>query len=159
MNPLLSHKVLMFSQMLGPLANGPLEQLTKCNFDFVWHLGKTYRFRISNVGTTWSLNFRIKYHQMVLVETEGSYTNQIALDSLDVHVGQSYSILVTADQNISDYYMVATPKLINTTNASNLVGIGILHYDNSSTPASGPLPIGPDPFDNQFSVNQAKSIR
>ena len=70
--------------------------------------GKTYRFRISNVGTALSFNFRIQNHQMVIVETEGSYTNQITLDSLDVHVGQSYSVLVTADQNEVDYYIVAT---------------------------------------------------
>ncbi|KAK9124113.1 hypothetical protein Sjap_013715 [Stephania japonica] len=61
--------------------------------------GKTYQFRISNVGTELSLNFRIQNHQLVLVETEGSYANQITLDSLDVYVGQSYSVLVTANQN------------------------------------------------------------
>ncbi|KAM3698447.1 hypothetical protein ACB098_06G188600 [Castanea mollissima] len=92
--------------------------------------GKIYRFRISNVGTALSFNFRIQNHQMVIVETEGSYTNQITLDSLDVHVGQSYSVLV-----------------------------GALHYSNSITNVSGPLPTGPDPFDLEFSVNQAKSIR
>jgi hypothetical protein len=59
--------------------------------------------------------------------------NQITLDSLDVHVGQSYSVLVTADQTTADYFMVATPKMYR--NASDqlggLVGIGVLHYDNS----------------------------
>ncbi|KAM1019683.1 hypothetical protein ACFX2J_040881 [Malus domestica] len=120
--------------------------------------GKTYRIRISNVGTTWSFNFRIQSHRMVLVETEGSYTNKITLDSLDVHVGQSYSVLVTADQTVSDYYMMASPKLFNATDVSKF-GIGVLHYDNSTTPASGPLPTGPDPFDREFSINQAKSIR
>jgi iron transport multicopper oxidase len=43
---------------------------------------------------------------MVSVETEGSYTKQITLDSLDVHVGQSYTVLVTADQSTADYYIV-----------------------------------------------------
>ncbi|XP_075502750.1 monocopper oxidase-like protein SKU5 [Primulina tabacum] len=125
--------------------------------------GKTYRLRISNVGTLFSFNFRIQKHQMVLVETEGSYTNQIALDSLDVHVGQSYSVLVTANQDESDYYMVATPKLFNTTdsqsNGSFLVGEGILHYENSNSMANGPIPEGPDPFDIDFSIDQARSIR
>ncbi|XP_010113093.2 monocopper oxidase-like protein SKU5 [Morus notabilis] len=98
---------------------------------------------------------------MVLVETEGSYTNQIVLDSLDVHVGQSYSVLVTANQNQADYYIVATPKLVdlNDTDYKDLVGVGVLHYSNSTTPVSGPLPDGPGPFDIEFSVNQAKSIR
>lgn len=122
-------------------------------------IGKTYRFRISNVGTAWSFNFRIQSHRMVLVETEGSYTNQITLDSLDVHVGQSYSVLITADQNPADYYIVASPKLSNATANSSLVGVAVLHYDNSSTPPSGPIPSGLDPFDLQSSINQAWSIR
>ncbi|XP_039687095.1 monocopper oxidase-like protein SKU5 [Medicago truncatula] len=118
--------------------------------------GQTYLLRISNVGTAWSFNFRIQNHKLLLVETEGSYVNQIDLDSLDVHVGQSYSVLVTANQNPADYYIVASPKMsLN----NSLVGIAVLHYDNSTTQANGPLPIGPDPFDLEFSINQAKSIR
>lgn len=93
-----------------------------------------------------------------MVETEGSYTSQITLDSIDVHVGQSYSLLVTADQVAGDYYMVASPKLYNATDISKF-GIGVLHYDNSSAPANGSLPSGPDPFDLQFSIDQAKTIR
>ena len=38
--------------------------------------GKTYRFRVHNVGISTSLNFRIQNHNMRLVETEGTYTNQ-----------------------------------------------------------------------------------
>ncbi|KAL1294992.1 hypothetical protein HN51_055829 [Arachis hypogaea] len=123
--------------------------------------GKTYLLRISNVGTFWSFNFRIQNHDMVLVETEGSYVNQLTLKSLDVHVGQSYSVLVTANQDSSaEYYMVASPKLLrDTTNPSSLVGVAILHYDNSTIKPNGPLPKGPDPFDLKFSINQAKSIR
>lgn len=111
------------------------------------------------MGTVWSFNFRIQDHQILLVETEGSYTSQITLDSLDVHVGQSYSVLVTADKNAADYYIVATPTMVNANESSNLVGIGVLHYDNSTKNVTGPIPRGPDPFDLEFSINQAKSIK
>ncbi|XP_038710808.1 monocopper oxidase-like protein SKU5 isoform X2 [Tripterygium wilfordii] len=121
--------------------------------------GKTYLFRISNVGSTWSFNFRIQNHMMMLVETEGSYTNQIILDSLDVHVGQSYSVLVTADQEVKDYYIVASPSMYETPESSSFVGVGVLHYDTSTVTPSGPLPVGPNPFDLAFSLNQARSIR
>ncbi|OIV90604.1 hypothetical protein TanjilG_01685 [Lupinus angustifolius] len=121
--------------------------------------GKTYLLRISNVGTARSFNFEIQNHQMVLVETEGSYVNQILLESLDVHVGQSYSVLVTANQIAADFYIVASPKMSNATNNKSFVGIAVLHYDNSTTQANGSLPCGPDPFDLQFSINQANSIR
>lgn len=96
---------------------------------------------------------------MIVVETEGSYTQQITLDYLDVHVGQSYSVLVTADQPEADYYIVAAPKMLRTADNSSLVSKGVLHYANSNTPVAGPLPTGPDPFDIAFSMDQAKSIR
>ncbi|XWS08035.1 hypothetical protein CRYUN_Cryun41cG0042800 [Craigia yunnanensis] len=136
-----------------------LDDDSKAYESFTVTKGKTYRFRISNVGTAWSFNFRIQNHTMMLVETEGSYVNQITLDSLDVHVGQSYSVLVTADQEEMDYYIVAAPKMINATGFSSLLGVGELHYDNSTIPARGLLPPGPDPFDIKFSIDQAKSIR
>ncbi|XP_050211770.1 monocopper oxidase-like protein SKS1 [Mercurialis annua] len=134
-------------------------QQSKFHESFNVTKGKTYRFRILNVGNAFSLNFRIQNHKMVLIETEGSYTDQITLDSLDVHVGQSYSVLVTMDQNEADYYLVASPLMLNTTGITSLVGSGILHYHNSLSQVSGPLPVGPDPFDLNFSINQAKSIR
>lgn len=110
------------------------------------------------MGNLWSFNFRIQNHTILLVETEGSYTNQITLESLDVHVGQSYSVLVTANQNAGDYYIVATPKWVNLTNPNAIAGVGVLHYADSNTTANGPLPNGPDPFDVEFSLAQAHSI-
>ncbi|RZC77059.1 hypothetical protein C5167_001197 [Papaver somniferum] len=119
--------------------------------------GKTYRFRLSNVGSAYSINFRIQSHQMVLVETEGSYTSQIVLDSLDVHVGQSYSVLVSANQNDADYFIVSSLTQTNITTTP--AGISLLHYSGSPGVISGPLPLGPNTVDKDFSVNQAKSIR
>lgn len=96
---------------------------------------------------------------MTLVETEGSYTDQIVLDSLDVHVGQSYSVLFTANQQESDYYIVASPTQIDTGNYPNINGLARLHYMKSQSQLSGPLPLGPDQLDREFSIDQARSIR
>ncbi|KAL8088423.1 L-ascorbate oxidase homolog [Apium graveolens] len=116
--------------------------------------GKTYRLRISNVGLQNSLNFRIQGHKMKLVEVEGTHTLQATYSSLDVHVGQSYSILVTANQPAKDYYIVVssrfTSKILTTT--------GILKYSNSAGPVSGPPPAGPT-TQIDWSLNQARSIR
>uniref|UniRef100_A0A3Q7IQ64 Uncharacterized protein n=1 Tax=Solanum lycopersicum TaxID=4081 RepID=A0A3Q7IQ64_SOLLC len=136
-----------------------LDPKAKSNESFTINQGKTYRLRISNVGSEWSFNFRIQNHTMLLVETEGSYTNQITLNSLDVHVGQSYSVLVTADQDAADYYIVATAKMANSTQLKTLQVVGVLHYENSTKPANGPIPNGPGPFDVNFSISQARSIR
>lgn len=117
-------------------------------------IGKTYRLRISNVGLQDSLNFRIQNHRMKLVEVEGTHTLQTMFSSLDVHVGQSYSVLITADQSPRDYYVVVssrfTDKIITTT--------GVLRYSGSSTPASGPIPGGPT-IQVDWSLNQARAIR
>lgn len=122
--------------------------------------GKMYRLRVHNVGVSTSLNFRIQNHNLLLVETEGSYTVQQNYTSLDIHVGQSYSFLVTMDQNASsDYYIVASPRFVNSSDWSKSVGVAVLHYSNSQGPASGPLPDPPNESDTFFSMSQARSIR
>ncbi|KAI4329913.1 hypothetical protein MLD38_028245 [Melastoma candidum] len=122
--------------------------------------GKTYRFRVHNVGISTSLNFRIQNHNLLLVETEGSYTIQQAYSDMDIHVGQSYSFLVTMDQNGStDYYIVATPKFVSSSKFNASAGVAILHYSNSQGPASGPLPDITSGTDAYSSMNQARSIR
>ncbi|KAL7182815.1 hypothetical protein ACSBR1_041482 [Camellia fascicularis] len=125
------------------------------------HPGKTYRIRVHNVGVSTSLNFRIQNHNLLLAETEGSYTVQQNYTSLDIHVGQSYSFLVTMDQNASsDYYIVASARFVNESLWQRVTGVGILHYSNSKGKASGPLPDPPnDQYDKTFSMNQARSIR
>ncbi|CAM0905911.1 unnamed protein product [Alopecurus aequalis] len=123
--------------------------------------GRTYRLRVHNVGVSTSLNFRIQGHNLLLVETEGSYTSQQNYTNMDIHVGQSYSFLVTMDQNAStDYYVVASARFVDASTVDKLTGVAILHYSNSQGPASGPLPDAPDDqYDTAFSINQARSIR
>lgn len=116
--------------------------------------GKTYRFRISNVGTATSINFRIQGHTMKLVEVEGSHTLQTTYTSLDIHLGQSYSVLVTANQPPKDYYVVVSSRFTRRV----LTTTAVLHYSNSWTKVSGPLPGGPTTQIN-WSLYQARSIR
>jgi FtsP/CotA-like multicopper oxidase with cupredoxin domain len=116
--------------------------------------GKTYRLRISNVGLQNSLNFRIQGHKLTLVEVEGTHTLQTTYSSLDVHLGQSYSVLVTADQPAQDYYVVVSSRFTNPV----LTTTGVLRYSNSAGPVSGPPPGGPT-IQVDWSLNQARSIR
>ncbi|XP_010266952.1 PREDICTED: L-ascorbate oxidase homolog [Nelumbo nucifera] len=121
---------------------------------FTVEQGKTYRFRISNVGLQNSLNFRIQGHRMKLVEVEGTHTVQTTFSSLDVHVGQSYSVLVTADQPAQDYYIVVSTRFTSVV----LTTTGVLHYSNSAGGVSGPPPGGPT-IQVDWSLNQARAIR
>ncbi|KAL4339804.1 hypothetical protein GQ457_08G035150 [Hibiscus cannabinus] len=123
--------------------------------------GKTYRFRVHNVGVSTSLNFRIEGHNLLLVETEGRYTMQQNFTSFDIHVGQSYSFLVTMDQNATkDYYIVASARFVNESVWERVTGVAVLHYSNSKGPATGPLPVAPSDIYNQWSaMNQPRAIR
>lgn len=152
------HKVLKTILDRGKMLKFPdgiqINGLGRGGAKFTVEPGKTYRLRISNVGLQNSLNFRIQGHKMKLVEVEGTHTIQTTLSSLDVHVGQSYSVLVTADQPAQDYYIAVssrfTTQILNST--------AILHYSNSKKPVSGPPPPGPT-TDISWSLNQARSIR
>lgn len=106
------------------------------------------------MGLSTSLNFRIQGHKMKLVEVEGSHTLQNLYDSLDVHVGQSLSVLVTLDQAPKDYYIVASTRFSRTV----LTATAVLHYSNSNSPVSGPLPSGPT-IEVDWSVKQARTFR
>ncbi|KAM6598455.1 hypothetical protein CsatA_018064 [Cannabis sativa] len=123
--------------------------------------GKTYRLRVHNVGVSTSLNFRIQSHNILLAETEGHYTMQQNYTDFDIHVGQSYSFLLTTDQNAStDYYIVASARFVNESIWQRVTGVAVLHYSNSKGPATGPLPDPPnDVFDKTRSMNQALSVR
>ncbi|KAK1396103.1 L-ascorbate oxidase-like [Heracleum sosnowskyi] len=134
----------------GLLINGRATNVSSFTVD----QGKSYRFRLSNVGLATSINFRIQGHKMLLVETEGTHTLQNTYSSLDIHLGQSYSVLVTADQPCQDYYIVVstrfTTQILSTTS--------ILHYSNSKKNVTGPPPDGP-PTEIEWSLNQALSLR
>ncbi|KAK6918864.1 Multicopper oxidase, C-terminal [Dillenia turbinata] len=123
-------------------------------YTFTVDQGKTYRFRISNVGLATSINFRIEGHKMLLVEVEGSHTLQNTYSALDIHIGQSYSVLLTADLAPKDYYIVVSTRFTSQV----LTTTAILHYSNSQTSVSGPPPGGPT-TEIDWSLEQARSIR
>ncbi|KAG0539901.1 hypothetical protein BDA96_03G362200 [Sorghum bicolor] len=115
--------------------------------------GKTYRFRICNVGMKASINIGIQNHIMKLVEMEGSHTMQNDYDSLDIHVGQCLSVLVTADQKPGDYLLVASTRFIKEVSTTTAV----IRYKGASAPPPAKLPESPSGW--AWSINQARSFR
>ncbi|KAF5195105.1 L-ascorbate oxidase-like protein [Thalictrum thalictroides] len=125
---------------------------------FTLKQGKTYKIRICNVGLKTSLNFRIQGHSMKLVEMDGSHVVQNTYDSLDVHLGQCYAVLVTADKTPRDYYMVASTRFTK----YMLSATGIIRYVDASGaklggPPSSALPEAPVGW--AWSLNQFRSYR
>ncbi|CAA7035819.1 unnamed protein product [Microthlaspi erraticum] len=153
----MSHKDLQKRLDAGyalPLPDALLINGVSSGLIFTGQQGKTYKFRVSNVGIETSINFRIQNHTMTLIEVEGAHTLQESYESLDVHVGQSVTVLVTLKASVRDYYIVAstrfTKPILNTTAS--------LRYVGSKNAASGPLPIGPT-YHIHWSMKQARTIR
>ncbi|KAF3334678.1 L-ascorbate oxidase [Carex littledalei] len=116
--------------------------------------GKTYIFRVCNVGLKASLNFRIQSHNMTLVEMEGSHTVQNTYNSIDVHVGQCFTVMVDANQDPSDYFVVASTRFLKEVQTAT----GIMRYKGSKgRPASSVLPGAPSGW--AWSLNQWRSFR
>ncbi|GAB2279687.1 hypothetical protein Dimus_014329 [Dionaea muscipula] len=132
----------------GLLINGQAQST------FLADKGKQYVFRISNVGLSSSFSFRIQGHQMKVVEVEGSHVLQNMYDSIDVHVGQSLTVLVTLDQVSKDYYMVASTLFTNQV----LTATAVLHYSDSHSPVDGSVPAAPIE-QYQWSMQQARTFR
>lgn len=91
---------------------------------------------------------------MKLIEVEGAHTLQEMYDSIDIHVGQSVSVLVTLHGHPKDFYIVASSRFTKPV----LTATGILRYAGSNSPLSGPLPIGPT-SQVHWSMRHARTIR
>ncbi|PUZ54239.1 hypothetical protein GQ55_5G114900 [Panicum hallii var. hallii] len=115
--------------------------------------GKTYRFRVCNVGIKATLNVRVQKHILKLVEMEGSHTVQNTYDSLDVHIGQCLSFLVTADQTPGDYLLVVSTRFIKEVSTITAV----IRYKGSNTPPPPQIPESPSGW--AWSINQWRSFR
>ncbi|RYR62617.1 hypothetical protein Ahy_A04g020328 isoform B [Arachis hypogaea] len=120
---------------------------------FTMKPGKTYKLRICNVGSKDSLNFRIQGHPMTLVETEGSHTVQNAYESLDVHVGQCFTVLITANQEPREYAVIASTRFT----PYILEGKAIISYEGAKKHASLFLPLAPITW--FWSLNQFRTFR
>ncbi|KAK1356212.1 L-ascorbate oxidase-like [Heracleum sosnowskyi] len=130
---------------------GPAEPM------FTMEAGKTYRYRMCNVGMRTSLNFRFQEHSMKLVEIEGSHTVQNIYDNLDIHVGQCMSVLITADKTPKDYYLVVSSRFVS----EIMTCVALVRYAGGSGPPTAQIP--PGPLENKvgvgMSMNQFRSFR
>ena len=77
-----------------PIPNGALlNDTTDLKVDV--QPGKTYLFRIVNIGAFAGQYFWIEGHTMKIVEVDGVYTEPMEADMLYITVAQRYSVLVT----------------------------------------------------------------
>ncbi|KAJ7661414.1 laccase [Mycena polygramma] len=69
--------------------------------------GKRYRLRIINISTFAAYTFAIDNHQFDVIETDGIATVPLTVKSFEIHAAQRYSVVLTANQPPSNYWIRA----------------------------------------------------
>ncbi|KIJ50340.1 multicopper oxidase [Sphaerobolus stellatus SS14] len=139
----------------GRSGNGPTVPLSKLNVS----RGSRYRFRLVSISAEGAFDFAIYSHKMTIIEADGVNTVPYTVDSVNVHPGQRYSVVVNANQSVDNYWIRATQTVrgnLTLPTSPNFNGTdvyAVLHYTGASnneptTPQPGPtLPAGLVPFE------------
>ncbi|XP_020207993.2 L-ascorbate oxidase [Cajanus cajan] len=104
---------------------------------------KTYRIRIASTTSLASLNFAIGNHKLVVVEADGNYVEPFSVDDIDIYSGDSYSVLLTTNQDPKKNYWVSIGVRGRKPNTPQ--GLTILNYKTISASAfpTSPPPVTP----------------
>ncbi|XP_054805541.1 L-ascorbate oxidase-like [Prosopis cineraria] len=70
--------------------------------------GKTYRLRVASLTALSALSFQIEGHNMTVVEADGIYVEPFVVQNLFLYSGETYSVLVKADQDPSRNYWITS---------------------------------------------------
>ncbi|KAJ3321863.1 ferroxidase fet3 [Blyttiomyces sp. JEL0837] len=103
--------------------------------------GKVYRLRLINNAAFAGFVFSIDGHRLTVVEVDGVYVVPHTVDTIPINIGQRYSVLVTANQPIQDYWMRAELRVgAPWTSAANPPGLittvrSLLSYDKKNATA------------------------
>lgn len=102
---------------------------------------KTYRLRLASTTALASLNLEIGNHKMVVVEADGNYVQPFAVEDMDIYSGESYSVLLTTDQDPSLNYWVSIS--VRGRKPQTPQGLTMLHYQHH--PKTSLIPTSPPP--------------
>ncbi|KAJ3766447.1 Cu-oxidase-domain-containing protein [Lentinula raphanica] len=69
--------------------------------------GTRYRFRIINTSARNVFTMSIDSHNMTIIETDGTPTQPMTVNSIDMLAGQRHSVVVEADQPVANYWINA----------------------------------------------------
>ncbi|KAL4333624.1 hypothetical protein GQ457_07G020240 [Hibiscus cannabinus] len=111
--------------------NGHLGETYGCN-DTSYQLQVDYQglylLRIINAVANETMVFAIAQHSLTIVGQNATYSRRSFSSSLTLAPGQTLDILLSANQNVGQYYITARPSSgrLNTT--------GIIHYTTSTGP-------------------------
>ncbi|XP_004302195.1 PREDICTED: L-ascorbate oxidase [Fragaria vesca subsp. vesca] len=130
--------------------------------------GKTYRLRIASLTALSALSFQIEGHNMTVVEADGHYVEPFVVKNLFIYSGETYSVIIKADQDPSRNYWMTTNivsrnPITNTTTTTTTTppGLAFLNYYPNHPRRSPPTvpPAGPAWNDVKSRLNQSLAIK
>ena len=69
--------------------------------------GKRYRLRLINTGAFGEFQFSIDNHTIQVIEADSTLVQPVTVNRLQIHVAQRYSVLFTANQTATNYWLRA----------------------------------------------------
>ncbi|WCJ28392.1 laccase 7 [Euphorbia peplus] len=143
--------------------NGLPSDLYPCSQNQTYKLkvekGKRYLLRIINVALDNQLFFKIANHKMTVVAVDASYTNPYITDVVVTGPGMTTDVLITADQPIGSYYMVASPYVsVLGIPLDNKTTRGIITYKGSNPSVNPIMPLMPPVNDTPTSFKFYSNI-
>ncbi|KIK91567.1 laccase [Paxillus rubicundulus Ve08.2h10] len=87
----------------GRYPGGPLQPLTVIDVT----PGLRYRLRVLGLACDLTYNFTIDGHRMTIIEVEGNEVLPVEVDSIPIFAGQRYSVVITANQPVANYWIRA----------------------------------------------------
>ncbi|GAU19752.1 hypothetical protein TSUD_78780 [Trifolium subterraneum] len=113
--------------------------------------GKTYRIRVASLTALSALSFEIEGHNMTVVEADGHYVEPFVVKNLYIYSGETYSVLVKANQDPSRNYWI-TSNVVSR-NRTTPPGLAIFNYYPNHPmrrpPTSPPTPPAWDNVDSR----------
>ncbi|KAK3205426.1 hypothetical protein Dsin_019472 [Dipteronia sinensis] len=102
---------------------------------------RTYRLRIASITALASLNLAVGNHKMVVVEADGNYVQPFEVEDMDIYSGESYSVLLTTNQDQSKNYWISVG--VRGRKPQTPQALTLLNYSPTS---QSKLPILPPPI-------------
>ncbi|EEF35291.1 laccase-14 [Ricinus communis] len=122
--------------------------------------GKTYLLRIINAVMNEEQFFGIAGHNLTLVGMDAAYQKPFTTDYLMITPGQTMDVLLTANANPSQYYMVSTPYFDSFAEFDDSTVYAVVQYTGNYTPPTAiPGPTLPETRNASAAVNFTASLK
>ncbi|XP_020519776.1 L-ascorbate oxidase isoform X2 [Amborella trichopoda] len=121
--------------------------------------GKTYRLRIASVTSLSAINFMIEGHNMTIVEADGNYVEPVVVQNLNLYSGETYSVIVKADNDPSRNYWAAVNILGRMPKTPTGTAVFNYYPNHPKKPPLTTPPNGPLWNDTNYALAQSQSLK